>query len=515
MRLTEASIAIRPRNTWEALDLGFLTARRHSRLLILSWALVTLPVFLLLSLLLWRHPSWAFLLFWWLKPAFDRLPLLILSRALFNQTPTLKEAIKAWPKTLRPQLFASLTWRRFSPFRSFLLPVQQLEQLSGSARARRVHILVQGDSSVAGWLTIIGVAFEMVLWLGLASLVYLLLPQATDLMELDLIQLLESVSDELWLSHLLNLFYALILIVWEPIYVACGFTLYLNRRTLLEAWDIELTFRRLRQRLAGTTLLLALALTGLLSLQPGNMSWAATQVPAQAETASDNGSRASASGPLSMSAASERIAQVLDNPPFSRKQTVTQWRWKKNTEEKADKAPREKPITPPTHWGNSLSGLSQGLQILLWAVLAGLIIYVLLRYRNQLGTIAEQARQRRTAPPREMFGLEVAPETLPLDVPGEAERLWQDNPRAALGLLYRALLSHLLHERHLPLKAAHTENEVLPRIDTLDHPELIAFSHLLTWHWQALAYGHQAPAPDLLQRLSSHWRTLFGSGERR
>jgi hypothetical protein len=27
--------------------------------------------------------------------------------------------------------------------------------------------------------------------------------------------------------------------VWEPIYVACGFSLYLNRRTVLEAWDIE------------------------------------------------------------------------------------------------------------------------------------------------------------------------------------------------------------------------------------------------------------------------------------
>ncbi len=42
----------------------------------------------------------------------------------------------------------------------------------------------------------------------------------------------------------------MILVFWEPVYVACGFSLYLNRRTVLEAWDLELVFRRLRQRLS-------------------------------------------------------------------------------------------------------------------------------------------------------------------------------------------------------------------------------------------------------------------------
>jgi hypothetical protein len=32
--------------------------------------------------------------------------------------------------------------------------------------------------------------------------------------------------------------------------VAAGFTLYLNRRTELEAWDLELAFRHLQERLA-------------------------------------------------------------------------------------------------------------------------------------------------------------------------------------------------------------------------------------------------------------------------
>ena len=48
----------------------------------------------------------------------------------------------------------------------------------------------------------------------------------------------------------------------EPFYVGAGFGLYLNRRTQLEAWDLEIAFRRMRKRLeaVGTSVLLALAL---------------------------------------------------------------------------------------------------------------------------------------------------------------------------------------------------------------------------------------------------------------
>jgi len=88
MRLTDASVAIRPRTPWEAIDLGVLMARQHRRLLMASWAAVTLPLFALLCALLWRYPSWAMLVFWWLKPAYERLPLYILSRSLFGDTPT-------------------------------------------------------------------------------------------------------------------------------------------------------------------------------------------------------------------------------------------------------------------------------------------------------------------------------------------------------------------------------------------------------------------------------------------
>ena len=83
MRLSDATVVIRPRSTWEAMDLGVLLSQRHRRLLMTSWALVTLPVFALLSWGLWDSPDLAVFIFWWLKPAFERLPLYILSKAMF------------------------------------------------------------------------------------------------------------------------------------------------------------------------------------------------------------------------------------------------------------------------------------------------------------------------------------------------------------------------------------------------------------------------------------------------
>ena len=149
MRLSDATVAIRPRSSWEAMDLGVLMSQQHRRLLMTSWAIVTLPLFAMLTLLLWDSPSLAVLIFWWLKPAYERLPLYILSKALFGETPTLKQALREFPRLLKPQLLASLTWRRLSLSRSFLLPVLQLEGLDGTARQQRLQVLLQRNAGAA------------------------------------------------------------------------------------------------------------------------------------------------------------------------------------------------------------------------------------------------------------------------------------------------------------------------------------------------------------------------------
>ena len=525
MRLTDASVAIRPRTAWESIDLGVLLARRHLGLLMASWALVTLPVFALLTALLWRYPSIAVLLFWWLKPAWDRLPLHILSRALFGDTPTLKDALKALPRLLRPQLLASLTWRRLSPTRSFDLPVLQLEGLSGQARSKRLVVLGQRHAGASAWLTVFGVHLEMLLWAGLVALGYLLVPQHLQV-EWSWQALIDAgKGEQLWLEHLSNLAYALILVFWEPIYVACGFTLYLNRRTELEAWDVELTFRRLRQRLLGSAYALLLAVAALTLLLPSQDALAsepASSCPLPFDDPMGPESARLLNQPLTSQQAQDAIDALLDAPPFANRETVTGWRF---GEEAKTEEPSEEEIQDFFDmlenfaklfdlW-SSLEVLALILEVLLWAALALLLVLLIWRYRDWLNTFVGRfglPQRRVRAVPNQLFGLEVAPETLPDDIASEVERLWEQQPREALGLLYRALLSRLLHDFRLPLKSSHTEGEVLRQVEQLRQDDLSRFSRVLTAHWQNLAYGQRLPPDNLKRSLCEGWRRLFAQG---
>lgn len=513
MRLSDASVVIRPRNAWEAMDLGILLSQRHRRLLMASWAIVSLPVFALLSLLLWQSPSVAVLLFWWLKPAFERLPLFILSKALFGETPTLGQALKQWPRLLKPQLLASLTWRRFSMSRSFLMPVVQLEGLEGDARQRRLGVLLQRNAGAARWLTLIGMHLEGALWIGLMVLFYLLLPQQIELDWNWQTLIAAAQQDWLWLEHLTNAFYALVLVLWEPIYVACGFSLYLNRRTELEAWDIELVFRRLRQRLAGASAVLLVA--GVLLLAPTQPLWAAAATNSVAGPQSPR----LLQQPLTSKASRDSIQGILEKPPFKNQESVTRYRF--GEEQPQKKAAKGKPPgwlkSLLENLGNdSFASLAKGLEVLLWGLLLGALAWVVWRYRDWLRTfVGWRPRPRKKRPraiPQQLFGLEVGSQTLPADVAARAAELWPTQPREALGLLYRALLSRLLEEFHLPLGVADTEGQVLERIKGLQHAPLEAFSIELTRHWQNMAYGHQIPGAEAQPRLCDGWRALFGPG---
>jgi hypothetical protein len=527
MRLTEACVAIRPRNPWEAVDLGVVLARQHRRLLMTSWAIVTLPVFALLSALLWDYPTLAILLFWWLKPAFERLPLLILSQALFGDTPSLRQALSAWPRALKAQLLASLTWRRFSLSRSFNLPVQQLEGLNGLARTQRIALLGEKNLRVARLLTSMGSTLEMCLWIGMMVLFYALIPQQVEL-DWSWRSLLDIEGNWNWLEHLTNAFYALVLVIWGPIYVSCGFALYLNRRTTLEAWDIELAFRRLRQRiignayllLAGFTLAASLHSTPAMADEPLDEPAYSCPLPPLDSPLAD----AQVAGPaaprlLNQSLTSQQsradIKSVLDSPPFKNPKAVSGWRL---PEKKHGARTTDTPdwlAQAIVHLLNLGKTLSTVFQVLLWAAIVALIGWVAWRYRRWFTTFVGRTPARKkagTSTPQQLFGLQVNAESLPTDVADAVEKLWPNSPRDALSLLYRALLSRLLTEYQLPLKTADTEGQVLERVAALGQPSLHAFSHELTRHWQNLAYGHRLPETEVQTALCDGWRKLFTHG---
>jgi hypothetical protein len=340
------------------------------------------------------------------------------------------------------------------------------------------------------------------------ALFYLFVPQQVEL-EWDWQTLIAVAEHEwLWLEHLLNFLYPLLLIIWEPIYVACGFSLYLNRRTLLEAWDIELVFRRLRQRLSAAAPALALLVLTLLPLAPP--TWAAED-----DTAPD--SARLLNQPLTSEASRERIKAILDAPPFKNQETVTRYRFGEEAPEPAETEEAPGWLKSMFNWSaKRFETIAAIIQALLWAALLGAIAWLAWHYRERLTALANYRPTKRLpverSAPARMFGLDIREESLPDDVAASAEQLWSSAPREALGLLYRALLSRLHHEFNMALKPADTEGQVLQRVEQLQRESLMTFSRNLTLHWQNIAYGHRPPPAHLQQELCNGWRELFGPG---
>ncbi|PTT91222.1 DUF4129 domain-containing protein, partial [Pseudomonas sp. HMWF005] len=228
--------------------------------------------------------------------------------------------------------------------------------------------------------------------------------------------------------------------------------------------------------------------------------------------------------PLTSQASRDSIKALLEQPPFKNKESVTRYRFGDDPAAPAkEQTPGELPQWLKTllGWldGQHLNTLAKFIEVLLWGIVIALLGGLIWRYREFLQAFVSRRPTLPAKParalPAQAFGLDLNRDTLPDDIAGSAEQLWHSQPRAALSLLYRGLLSQLLHDFDLPLKSADTEHQVLARIEQLQRPELLAFSRTLTTHWQNMAYGHRLPAAHLQQQLCDGWRALFDHGTAR
>jgi hypothetical protein len=213
------SIAVRPRQQWEAVDLGFLMVRAWWRQVYGAWLLTVVPLMVVISLICWQAdvPWLAGILVWWCKPLLDRVPLYVLSHGVFGEIPGLGQTLRALPSLWRVSPLWRMTLRRFSLTRSFDLPVLQLEGLSRKERAARSRILQKGAGSAATWLTVACVHFEFAIEFSLFALVWLFLPQQ---LQFDFMRGFFTAEWPGWLDWMANTFYFASLLLVEPLYVA-------------------------------------------------------------------------------------------------------------------------------------------------------------------------------------------------------------------------------------------------------------------------------------------------------
>jgi hypothetical protein len=469
MQPDRVAVVIRPRVGWEALDLGFQMAREWWRPIWAVWFSLYLPV-AALCLLVFSNRLHAVLLLWWLKPVFDRAVLHTVSRAVFGEPQGVRATLRATREWLLPGLVMALTLSRLNLARSFSLPVAQLERQRGAEARRRHAALGSKMRNVGVWLTVVCSNLEWIVIFGLGSLAAMLEPSAGEPGPED-----DDAAGSFWgqfaqwgLKEALYYLAAVSLI--EPFYVTAGFALYLNRRAILEGWDIELALRRLEERLRASigriaaVLILGVAMSyALLVPQP------ALALDAPAKSARDE------------------IHKVLQSPEFSQQRQVTRWHYIG-----ASKDDGAAPPGMPAFWRKLSLLFGKMAEVILWIAVVLLLaaaVYYLRRFIPE-PRLRDAPRYR---PPDALFGFDVAPESLPDDVAGAAKEMARNGRlREALSLLYRGALSALVHRHQLQFDPGDTEGECALAVRT-NLPATADYFVRLVETWQALAYAARRP----------------------
>jgi hypothetical protein len=515
MRLDQLRVELRPRSPWEAVELGTALVRTHARVVWVSWLLASLPLFVLFNALGWALDliPWAAVALWWFKPAFDRAPLFVVSRAVFGDAPGVRDTLAATLRWGWRPMLHYLTWRRLGMARSLYLPIDLLE--GGPRPAERRRVIGGAVRGVAVLLTLACAHFEMALVLAAMALVALFVPVEFLSESARAAWALLSEQPPRWAQLAFNAVGWLATSVIEPFYVGAGFGLYLNRRTQIEAWDVEIAFRRMRQRL-GATLAVVLCACTLACASPGVARADDGARPAMATKLASDAAKAKPApqrkptlpkvfGPRLVDGAgfSKAVDQALADPLLSPKETRSFWEPRKRD--------KRKKAEPPSAIALAIARVIGALgESGLWILLGIGVLMLLWTHRTWRPWLRDLVTS--TPPPSAILTEPHADgEALPEDVPAAARRLWSEGRfRRALALLYRASVESMVARTGTVLVPGATEAECLRAARGLRDPaEREAFGRAVRV-WQYAAYAERLPATEEFEALLAQLSQRFG-----
>ena len=495
MDIEKISAELRPRRPWEAIDLGISLCRLHLGKLMLFWSLSVLPVTALLSFLLWGKFFLLFFLLWWVKPLFDRVPLFYLSRALFGSAPTTREFFKVLPKLWTHRFFDALIVSRFSFVRSLVMPIKELEGLKGSQYAGRRNALLRSGSGQAQWFLVSCFFLTMLFTDALILLVLTAVPALSPPDHTTLIEAFwdmivsgkGAVANKMAFGFLC--YFAFATAIVENLYVAGGFGLYLNARTELEGWDVELTFRRIANRIR--------------TIQASSLTVLVTTILLLAGTGSIHAQNSDpASDPPDAA-----IERILEHEEFNIETRTQRVRSRESSEsgERSD-------------FQGSLSFLGLLGQLLFWALVIALIVFlVIMIYKNRHLFVPSRRAQDEVSEPRArtILGMEITADSLPNDLVAAARQAWQSGQKKeALSLLYRGTISWLVESAQSPIRESDTEYDCLCHARrTPAATTRIGYIETLTGTWTGVAYGRQDPGDEQMEELLGTWPFNPGGGK--
>lgn len=525
MNLEALTLEVRPRSPWEAMDLAVRLAVSHWRILLSSWMISVFPVFLIINIMLLdEHPYWAFFLVWFLKPLYDRVPLFVLSRVIFSEKTVWQDVVSAIPAFFKTGIFSSLTLYRLDPGRAFGLPVRQLEHLKGKVRRQRMDTLGRGCNNREVIFFVLCFHLESLLSWGLIGLLLMMLPVDTAIQSAESIFMNEEPG--LLLNAVSMLMYFIVMMIVETLYISGGFVLYLNRRIILEGWDIELVFRKLSQRSVSKkssstsfsghkpSSILTILLSTTLFFFSGGIAQNAQAISQNASSAYEKILPAIATSPVAAEESTKIVQQVMEEPIFKRFKKIETLQYTGETESDEDDLENSRSWLTQVFKtiGQTLAYL---FEIGLWVLLLSLI-FLIIKYRERLQISVGwlfRSKDSSAEMPEMLFGLDLRDESLPEDVTGQAREFYKKQDyRASLALLYRAALAYLVKNYEFKLAKGATEEDCLELVSkklSLSSKAEINYFIDLTRAWQLTAYAHRSISEQQMEQLCLNWSRYY------
>ncbi|HEL3181860.1 TPA: DUF4129 domain-containing protein, partial [Stenotrophomonas maltophilia] len=428
-----------------------------------------------------------------------------------------------------------LGWRRFSVLRSLCLPVNLLEGNAPDQRGPRRRAVAAGAAGAATVLTVTCLAFEAVLVSGAIGAVFMFMP--LDLMSESWRAAWDMIGRDTpaWARLGFNLACWLASVLVGPFFVGAGFGLYLNRRTQMEAWDVEIALRRLRDRLlpAASTLALLLCLALPLACAPVHAQDAdagpgrAMGKPSASDISAEEDDNQPAIDPSNTPAMifgdtpvdtagfRQAVNRAYEDPLQHPTRQVTHW---KPIEQAEEKKKEDKPLQGDSGNKGERKARKDGIAWLarlaewgLWGLLGILLLVLLLTARMWLPWLRGSGRRKAgTAPPVVEEAVEL-PAVLPPDVATQAGLLWdQGRPRQALALLYRASVRTVGERSGIALPPGATEAQCLRASRRMpEAADRDLFARIVRM-WQYAAYGGRLPSRSDFDALADTLRQQYG-----
>ena len=453
MQIERLQIVLKPRTTWEAADLGIKLAVRWFPRLVLASTLTALP-FLFIAFRFDAFVSQVIFL-WWFKPLYERSILMVLSVSVFDGKPSLREIARGFADS---RLWFYVSLYRLSWYRAENGPIDALEEVDFESQARRRKGLYQFEERLALLITIFGLAFEIVLFISIVSFFQIVMQSDFNSAYTGTLKLLNINELGVWESRFLLVAIYISISISAVFYVSAGFATYLNRRTIMEGWDIELGFKKLVNRLS--IVLLALAIV----IPNGNAL--ANDADRDVDTILD---------------------EVLSQPEFNQMTTVSIPTHLKDWIEDLFRIKHEEPKR--TRVGPLANFLATLLKVLLITVLITGLVLLFYRLFTTYGAEffrnrSESTRSYQTVPVKK----------LPSNLVREIRERWSTGRfREAMALLYQASVAHVDQTFNCRIRESDTEGDCLRKTRGIEANARASFREITTL-WLRVAYGDVTPS---------------------